>query len=397
MISMLQPFFDFFSDGNNRSNIHLIIATIGVIICFIPLYGNDVVSHIETPDSVNAVEHGVLFKCASAVSLTLAFLLFLDILSDFIMSIAARAKQDRVNDKKKKDNHVDLFNHNEMLLFLAGVITIPMTSFFPSSTVNIVLFTQMCTRAQLLFIAGAMLASLNRVDKTYFPAWITLTTLVIFVIGQIVFGYYINSVDASNAANLYAVVLACSWILGVVIFLLCSYYIFDTVLFTLCGFKKWKLPFYDYFCSRGAPVIEVDDKNGNKRPDAELQPYTNGYLYFRVAHCVMMMVFILIRAVLIAKYPTSLSTLNDTTLFAMVFPAILLAACILQFNLRLVKHEAVESLIELLDAKKSYVRYISHGTCCTHLLSNKRQPNSATDSNHDVVCFSLFVFCFSVL
>ena len=397
MISLLQPFEDFFLDGNHRSNIHLVVAIIGAIICFIPIYGNNVVSHIETPDSVDAIEHGILFKCASVVSLTLAFLLFLDLLFDFIMSIVARTKQNRVNDKKKKDNHVDLLNYKEMLLFLAGVITIPMTSFFPSGTRNIVIFTQMCTRAQLLFIAGAMIASLNRVDRNYFPMWVTLGILVVFIIGQIVFSYYINSVDASYAAHLYVVVLVASWVLGVVGFLLCAHYIVDTILFALCGFKRWKLPFYDYFCGRGASVAEVDDKNGNKRPDAELQPYTNGHIYFRMAHCMMMMVFILIRAVLIAKYPTSLSTLNDITLFAMLIPPILLAACVLQFNLRLVKHEAVESLIELLDAKKSYVRYISHGTYCTHLLSNKRQPNSETNGYHSVVCFSLFVFCFSVL
>ena len=354
-------------------------------------------SHIETPESVDAIEHGILFKCASAVSLTLAFLLFLDILFDFIMSIVARTKQNKVNDKKKKDNHVDLFNYKEMLFFLAGVISIPMTSFFPAGTVNIVLFTQMCTRAQVVFIAGATLASSNRVDKTYFPTWITLTTLVIFVIGQGIFAYYINSVDAAYVSNRYVVVVACSWVLGVAMFLLCIYYIFDTVLFTLCGFKRWKLPFYDYFCSRGASVAEVDNKKDNKRPDAELQPYANGHIYFRLAHCVMVMLFILIRALLLARYPTSLSTLNDITLSAMVFPAILVAACVLQFNLRLVKHEAVESLIELLDAKKSYVRYISHGTCCTHLLSNKRQPNSETNGNHSIVCFLLFVFCFSVL
>ena len=397
MISILQPVEVFFLDANNRSNIHLIITIIGVIVCFTPLYGNDVVSHIETPESVDAIEHGILFKCASAVSLTLAFLLFLDILFDFIMSIVARTKQDRVKDKKKKDNHMDLLNNKEMLFFVAGIIVTPMTSFFPAGTMNIVLFTQLCTRAQLMFMAGATLASANRVDQAFFPTWVMLSVLVMFVVGQAIFPYYINSVDAAYAAHLSVPVVVCSWILGVVLFVLCAYYIFDKVLFTLCGFKRWKLPFYEYFCSRGATVAEVDDKKDNKGPDAKLQPYTNGQIYFRVAHCLMFMSFVLIRALLLFKYPTSLSTLNDTTLSAMLIPPILLAACVLQFNLRLVKHEAVESLIELLDAKKSYVRYISHGTCCTHLLSNKRQPNSATDSNHDVVCFSLFVFCFSVL
>ena len=393
---MLQPFKDFFSDGNNRSNSHLIIAIIGVIVCFIPMYGNNVVSHIETPESVDAIEHGILFKCASAVSLTLAFLLFLDILFDFIMSIVARTKQDRVKDKKKKDNHMDLLNYKEMLLFVAGIIVTPMTSFFPSGTRNIVLFTQLCTRAQIVFIAGAILASLNRVDQAFFPTWITLGVLVLFIIGQVIFPYYINSVDTALTANIYLVVVVLSWILGVVTFLLCSYYIFDTVLFTLCGFKRRKMPFDKYFCSRLASVAEVDDNNGNKRPDAELQPYTNGYIYFRLSHCVMIMVFVVIRAVLLMKYPTTLPTLNDITLFTMLIPPILLATCVVIFNLRLVKHEAVESLIELLDAKKSYVRYISHGTYCTHLLPNKRQFNSQTNGKHSVVCFSLFVFCFSV-
>jgi hypothetical protein len=75
----------------------------------------------------------------------------------------------------------------------------------------------------------------------------------------------------------------------------------------------------------------------------------------------MVMVFILVRVVLIAKFPT-LAYVNDYALFITQIAPILVVFCMLVFNLRLVKYEAVESLISLLDAKKNYVRYISHGT-----------------------------------
>ena len=345
-------------NGNNRSNIHLFITLIGAILCFTPMYGN-VVSNIETPDSVDMIHNGILFKCASAVSLTLAVLLLLDLLFDFMASMVARAKQPRAKEKKMDD---DVLNVKEMLFFLAGIIILPMTSFFPFGAVkNFVMFTQMCSRAQMMFISGTVLASLNRFDSKYFPTLITLGILVVFIVGQTIFPYYINAVNYVFDAKLLLIVTICSWVLGVVFFLLCAYYIFDTVLFTLCGFKRWKLPFYEYCCSRVAPVAEVGENNGSIRPDAEKQPYTNGQIFFRLTYCTMIIVFILIRAVLLVKYPT-LAFLNDVTLFMMLVPYILLASCILVFNLRLVKHEAVESLIALLDAKKSYVRYISHGT-----------------------------------
>ena len=348
--------------GDNRSNIHLLIALIGGILCFTPMYGN-VVSNIETLDSVDVIHNGILFKCASAVSVMLAVLLFLDLLFDFMASMMARTKQQGENDVKEDDNHVvDVLNGKEMLLFLAGIIILPMTSFLPFGAVkNFVLFVQMCSRAQMMFISGTVLASLNRFDSKYFPTLITLGILVVFIVGQTIFPYYINAVNYVFDAKLLLIVTICSWVLGVVFFLLCAYYIFDTVLFTLCGFKRWKLPFYEYCCSRVAPVAEVGENNGSIRPDAEKQPYTNGQIFFRLTYCTMIIVFILIRAVLLVKYPT-LAFLNDVTLFMMLVPYILLASCILVFNLRLVKHEAVESLIALLDAKKSYVRYISHGT-----------------------------------
>ena len=122
---MIRTFEEYFKDGNYRSNIHLLISMIGVILCFTPLYGN-VESLIETPESVSAIEHGILFKCASVVSLTLAFLLFLDLFSDFIMSLVARAKQQRVKDLKRKDNHVDILIDKEKGLFLVGLVILPM-------------------------------------------------------------------------------------------------------------------------------------------------------------------------------------------------------------------------------------------------------------------------------
>ena len=280
--------------------------------------------------------------------------------------MVARAKQQRAKEKKKDDNHVDVLNDKELLLFVAGIVILPMTSFFPFGAVkNFVMFTQMCSRAQMMFISGTVLASLNRFDSKYFPTLITLGILVVFIVGHTIFPYYLNAVNSNPALSvlLYQFVMAFTWLFGIVGFLMCAYYIFDTVLFTLCGFKRWKLPFYEYCCSRVASIAEVGDNNGSKRPDAEKQPYTNGHIYFRLTYCMMIIVFILVRAAIQVQLPyPAAAYLTDTRLFMMLIPPILLAICILVFNLRLVKHEAVESLIALLDAKKSYVRYISHGT-----------------------------------
>ena len=329
-------------NGNHRSDIHLLITLIGGILCFTPMYGN-FVSNFETPDSLNAIHNGILFKCASAVSLTFAVLLFLDLLFDFMASMVARTKQQRAKEKKKDDNHVDVLNDKELLLFVAGIVILPMTSFFPFGAVkNFVMFTQMCSRAQMMFISGTVLASLNRFDSKYFPTLITLGILVVFIVGQTIFPYYINAVNYVFDAKLLLIVTICSWVLGVVFFLLCAYYIFDTVLFTLCGFKRWKLPFYEYCCSRVASIAEVGDNNGSKRPDAEKQPYTNGHIYFRLTYCMMIIVFILVRAAIQVQLPyPAAAYLTDTRLFMMLIPPILLAICILVFNLRLVKHEAV--------------------------------------------------------
>ena len=372
---VLHRFEQFFLDGNHRSNIQLLITVIGTFLCFIPTYAN-VLSQIETTESTEAIHNGILFKCASTVSLILAALLFLDLFFDFIMSMVSQAKQQRVKDKKKWDNHVDILIANEKMVFLAGLVILPLTSFLPLGTMDITLLTQCFNRAQLVLIFGALIASLNRMDKNYFPTLITMTIFVIFIIASTLVPYYINTVNYDT--KLHAIVTTFTWVPAAILFSLLAYYVFDTVFFHLCGFKRWKIP-----CCY-ASAVEMDDNKNNdkKRPDAKLQPYTHGYIYFRLTYCTIIMMFILIRVVLFAKYPTSLPSLNDTTLFTMIIAPILLACCILLFNLRLVKHEAVESLIEMLDAKKSYVRYISHGTCS--LQSNESLPSS----------FMLFFFPF---
>ena len=349
-------------NGNHRSNIHLLITLIGTCLCYIPLYDKNFISHIETSDSIDAIHNGILFKCSAVVALTLAIVLFFDLLFDFMTSLLTQTKQQRVKDKKKNDNHVDVLLKTEMLVFLAGIVVKPLTSFLPYGAVkDIVLFNLICGRVEILLISGSIAASLNRFDSTCFPSWMTLCALVLFIVGQTVFPYYINSINYD--AKLYLIVVICTWIGAVVSFLLNANYVLDTILFTFCGFQRWKFPFYEYCCSRVIPInAEVNDNNSSKQSNAAMQPYTHGHLFFRLTYCIMIMVFILVRAILIAKFP-SLAYLNDPILFTTEIPPILLAFCFLLFNLRLVKHEAVESLISLLDAKKSYVRYISHGMC----------------------------------
>ena len=356
--------------GNDRSNIHLGVTLIGVILCYTPYYDRNFVSQLELPGPLNAIHNGIFFKCASAVALMLASLLFIDLLFDFVASMISQVKQQqRVKEKKKKDNHVDVMNNKEMLFFIAGIIIVPINAFFSTGAVkDVVMITQISTRAQVMFFVGVILASLNRFDNKYFPTWITLSTFIPHIIGQTIYPYYVNNIFANPALSLqlYWAVFASSWMVGAIIFALCAYYIIDTILFTFCGFQRWKLSFYDSCCRRVAPFFEIDgsSKSGkSKRSDTEMQPYTNGHIFFRMTYCLLVLVYIVVRIVIQVKLPFPFSVFpDDNTLFLIVIPSILLAFFVVLFNLRLVKHEAVESLISLLDAKKSYVRYISHGT-----------------------------------
>jgi hypothetical protein len=249
-----------------------------------------------------------------------------------------------------------------MLVFLAGIVVKPLTSFIPYGMLkDIVMFNLICGRVEMLLIMGSIAASLNRFDNTYFPTWMTLGSLVIFIVGQAIFPYYINAVNYDS--ELYLIVVICTWIGFAMLFLMNAFYVFDTVRVTFFGLKRWKFLFYEYCWSRISPITaKVSDNNSSKRSNAPaVQAYSQGYFFFRLTYCMMVMVFILIRAILIAKFP-NLAFLNDNALFITQISPILLAFCMLVFHLRMVKHEAVESLISLLDAKKHYVRYISHGT-----------------------------------
>ena len=319
-------------------------------------------STFESPAAVDNLHNGLYYKCTGTVSLALAALLFLDLFFDFMSSMLAQAKQQRIKEKKKKDNHVDIINNKEMLMFIASIVILPISSFIPYGAVkDIALFTECCGHAHIMLLPGAVLASLNRFDNKYFPTWITLSTLIVIILGNILWPYHLDNTPANNVIVTAVLGVAC-----LAAFFMCCYYVFDTVLFTLCGFKRWKIPCYDYCFRCFASTSESGDVQGDKRQAVATttQPHTHVYTFFRCIYCTMIFMYLLIRIVLETRLPLLAGLYaDDIGMFLVNIPATLFAAGLVMFNLRLVKHEAVEVLVDLLDAKKSYVRYISHGMC----------------------------------
>jgi hypothetical protein len=164
-----------FIRNNLTTNIlQVLICYVGGFFCLIPLYYQPK-SHLEESllrHSINSVG----YKYSSIAILALVIPVILDCITDLFFTLK----------KEKEDNNTivreGFLNNLEKVLFLSGVVILPIVAFFPESTKNWAFIYLCCNKCQQIFVYGALMISLSRYNNkcwTNRTTYITITSIAL--------------------------------------------------------------------------------------------------------------------------------------------------------------------------------------------------------------------------
>jgi hypothetical protein len=162
------------TENRHTNLIQMMICFIGGLCCLLPLY-LDPISNLEDSPLRAALESGKSRDSAVA-SMTLVTPLALDIMTEIFISVIKKG----TNSKLQKQNKLILLNTTERLVFLLGIVCIPVTTYFPDNTPKWAYIYVCCQKCQLTLVGGAVFVSLGRYDSDYWSVrkvYFGLTTL----------------------------------------------------------------------------------------------------------------------------------------------------------------------------------------------------------------------------
>jgi hypothetical protein len=379
----------------NSHGLHLFLTVLGGFLSFWGAYQEGLASG-ELPSTLDAgtilsenLLYGSLYHGSSLVALTLAVPLYLDVLFDlYDVHISPWFKRRQSKPKKEtsdtptptpthkprpndgrqdpSDNHLNILTPVERFLLITGIILGPIVAFIPPSRIdNIGLLYWCAVRAQTHLVAGAVVTSLTRFDKLFFPGRTTVLFLVLLAIGNALSPVATNqSLDRNTFTNIAALVF--TWVPAASFLYLILRWL------VVVPFELNRLTTGEELVHRilsriseviSPPLASHSSGSGTPRtprsdPGTTFNPIqSNAQLSFRSIYVVTIIVWLCLRLASSLLYSHA-SDYDDVGLFFTNLPFILFEMSTLVFGLRYVKHEVVQGLVQLIEAKKNYVRYI---------------------------------------
>jgi hypothetical protein len=165
-----------------RSRVLLSIAFTGAAFCFLPiLMGTD--SSIEST-SLRQALGGSFFISTSMAACSLMVPLVIDAVFDLLQ-----------RRRSYKTTRQDSLNLAERIIFLIGIIVVPVVAYLPAETKNLALIYNCCRRGQLTLMAGVIGATMHRYDPRAWNGLIILVGTVLFSIGQIIWAFWFTDLE----------------------------------------------------------------------------------------------------------------------------------------------------------------------------------------------------------
>ena len=329
-------------------------------------------------------------------------------------------RESEIQDTKRKSGGgggIATFTDAEKIVYLMGMIVSPATAFLPNSTKNMALVYLCARMGQLCCVFGAVIASFQRMDSCVWTSfasnkydrYFTFVVLLLCVVGNVVAVFKENQTgqSAGNAIHLVfvclpllATLLTCiRWLLGQLV-AGGSASFSERSLFQLAWGRLRRVQDEQKTTAvaaaapaeagggaaaagGGAPTEgreaaptgqnadktkdNKDDKNDAKKDDtkavkAEVKKWdsVSTYQAFYVATIAVLTVMVISARLHLLDHPEGLGTTGSDDLINALIPYIVFQFMSAVIHMRFVKFEAVQTLIDLLEAKKQYLRYISH-------------------------------------
>ena len=165
--------------GQMSANVsQLMICILSGVCCLLPLV---ILPESNIESSVLRASLPARLHRDSAIAvLTLIIPLLLDIITDMLTSLFAKANDTEV----RKNSEQVIFNNMEHLVFLCGTAIIPVTAFISEENNRWAYIYISCRQCQLVLTGGAITISLCRYNQEYWPVRMTYFVLVLLLIAS---------------------------------------------------------------------------------------------------------------------------------------------------------------------------------------------------------------------
>ena len=355
--------------GILKSNLfHTSFSLISGLCCFLPVVMG-IESNLEHSSLRESLSSSPEFFYSCVASLAITIPLFCDLFFDYLAKVATTSA---ILNKPAADSGFNFLNISERLLFLVGIITLPLVIFLPSDSEKLALLYLCCNKCQLNLVGGAVLISLCRYDNEYWSVRSTLLSLFCFAFGLI---------TSTFLDNIYAGETSPSSFLANFDTTAFAVFIFPCVIFLFNSSRWLIIVYYKVYswkgllmCSKVQPLIELKTVSNSKTTDHTFFPM----VYTVSSICVILMLFLIIAS------SSRIEKYKGHNLLESNLPFLVFAILISTLSMRIVKFEVVQGLVSwlskcnmfvvssnlnilslpsqyaLIESKKSYVRYISH-------------------------------------
>lgn len=206
----------FVSDSLTTNVTQILICYLGGFLCLIPLYYHPK-SYLEE-SLLRTSLTTVGFRYSSIATLSLVVPVIFDCVTDIFFNFK-KGKQNSDNTMVKEG----FLNNKEKVLFLSGIVILPIVAFFPESTTNWAFIYLCCNKCQQIFVYGAVIISLSRYNNKCWSNKATYLMIIMISSGNSILTNINNnsSLGASVRWNL-DILSFFLLVAGFLIFLFCS-------------------------------------------------------------------------------------------------------------------------------------------------------------------------------
>lgn len=315
--AMVKSFLHSFNEGVTTNRIQLGMISVTSFCCLIPLF-LETESYIEETSLRKALSSRIYRDSAIAV-IALAIPLLMDTIADMFNSFF-----------KKDHNKIDgmyirlndafvLLNDNEKIVFLVGLLILPITALLPSHTINLGLIYVCCQNFQFMMVAGIVFSSLCRYDRKVWSASITYLCICLVAVAIISKSFVVNLVSNGPVTKVVADINA-----------IFPYFFYVTcVIFFICT-VRWLTGISFSFFRRSS---NTDDNNMKRRSN-----------YFPLLFIAFIFSALAILLYLSAEYPF-ITDFDENGIVVNMMPYLLSLLFVSFATLRMVKFEVIEGLV----------------------------------------------------
>ena len=344
----------------SMNSIHLFMTLVGGLINFLPLFiGAE--SYMEDSIYATSIKEEP-YKDSNIFILGLLSPLVIDTVLDIFSSLydgilESKRKHNNMDEKKKKTNKKQstlvgsVLNNGETVVFIIGMIILPLSALLPDSTQKLALISLCCREAAITLLGGTFMCSLTRyfngTERTI-ACHVTEAVIVFLCIGNTI-GTFDNNLVTEKVSSLplFLTAIGFQYSAAALVLGCCFYWLAWNVFQRQAKFIRGLVYIMRQFSSsvhldqqRSPAALEKINDQDSKAEFGTQDSVT----FFRAVHITTAIFYIIVQGSMQSSFKT-FNNVNGIQTMALSTPIILLALSILIRTMRQIKVAAFDNLV----------------------------------------------------